>query len=192
MSKIKLLVTGALFVGGESRRMGENKAFLKMGDKMLIERSLDVLNSVCEEVLISSRQSEGYQEFGYPVITDRIQGKGPLGGLYSILAESKHDHIFVVACDMPFLNEEGIRFLYQELEDFDSVVPKALGRLHPLHAFYHKRIFSLVERSILKDKLKLAEVLRGCRMKTVDIGYYPESLINVNTPNDWENALNKK
>lgn len=201
MIKTKLPITGALLVGGESKRMGENKAFLKIGETMLCERSLEVLNNVCQEVIISSRQSEPYEMFGYPIIVDKIKGKGPLGGLYSILAEVKHEYVFVVACDMPLLCEEGIRSLYGEVEDFDTLVPKALGRLHPLHAFYHKRILPLVEESVLNEKLRITEILNQCRSKIIQIDknseikahmtVKEENLMNVNTPEDWENLMNK-
>ena len=179
--------------------MGENKAFLKIGDTMLCERSLNVLNDVCQEVVISSRQAEAYEIFGFPVITDRINGKGPLGGLYSILKEAKHEYVFIVACDMPFLSEEGIRSLYGQLEDYDALVPRALGRLHPLHAFYHKRILALVEQNILREKLRLTEILNGCRAKIVEIDnnlegsinrtIKKENLMNVNTPSEWESLM---
>lgn len=191
MKENKLAVTGALFVGGESRRMGENKAFLKMGETTLIERSLNVLNGIFETVVISARESEPYERFGYPVITDRIKGKGPLGGLYSILPKAEHDYVFIVACDMPFLEEEGIRSLYGQLGDFDAIVPSTQGRIHPLHAFYHKRILPLVEQSIFEDRLKIVEVLGQCRTKIVDMEINKESFINVNTPNDWDKALHK-
>lgn len=187
MPKNKLPVTGVLLVGGESRRMGTNKAFLKIGESTLGERSLAVLNNVCQEVIISSRQAQPYESFGYPIIIDRIIDKGPLGGLYSILTEAKHDYVFVVACDMPLLNEEGIRSLYEQVEDYDALVPRALGRLHPLHAFYHKRILALVEQNILQERLRITEVLNECRAKIVQI---EENLMNVNTPYDWEKAIN--
>ncbi len=201
MPKSKLPITGALLVGGESRRMGENKAFLKIGEKMLCERSLEVLNNVCQEVVISSRQAESYEMFGYPIILDRIKAKGPLGGLYSILSEAKHNYVFVVACDMPLLSEEGIRSLYGQVENFDALVPRALGRLHPLHAFYHKRILSLVEDSVLKEKLRITEILNECRSKIIQIDknselnpnihLKEENLMNVNTPGDWESLMLK-
>ena len=199
MSKTKLPITGALLVGGESRRMGENKAFLKIGETMLCERSLDVLNNVCQEVIISSREAESYKMFGYPIILDRIKGKGPLGGLYSILGEAKHDYVFVVACDMPFLSEQGIRTLYEQVEDFDALVPRAAGRLHPLHAFYHKRILPLVKENLLNEKLKITEILNGCQAKIIQIdkdselntNIKEENLMNVNTPYDWENLISQ-
>jgi len=196
MSKSKLPITGALLVGGESRRMGENKAFLKIGETMLCER-----NDVCQEVLISSRQAESYEKFGYPVILDRIKGKGPLGGLYSILSEARHEYVFLVACDMPLLSGEGIRSLYGQLGDYDALVPKALGKLHPLHAFYHKRILALVEQNVWKEKLRISEILDECRARIVEIdksselhanmAVKEENLMNVNTPYDWQYLMSK-
>jgi len=184
----KLEITGVVLAGGESRRMGKNKALLEIEGRSLIERSLDVLNKVCREVLISSKDSEIYDGLGCPVILDRIKDKGPLGGLYSVLPAAKYDYVFIAACDMPFLNEEVIRFLYREIENYDAVVPQALEVLHPLHAYYHKRIVELVEQNILKERLKIREILKLCRTKYVRLGEeYARAFINLNTPQDWEN-----
>jgi len=194
MSKNLLEITGVLLTGGKSRRMGRNKALLKLDGKELIERNLETLNKVCSEVVISSNEDDLYKGYGYPVITDDIKGKGPLGGIYSVLKKAKNDHLFFAACDMPFLHEEAIRYIYREMNDFDAVVPYALGRIHPLHACYHKRILPLVEEKVLNDKLRLTDVLGECRTKIIKVEKCSDiyqklierSVQNVNTPDEWD------
>lgn len=196
MSKEKLQLTGVLLTGGESRRMGRNKAFLEIGGKPLLERSLEVLNNVCSEVLISSKETDLYEGYGYKVIPDIIKGKGPLGGLFSVLQQANYEHLFLVACDMPLLNEKAIAYTYRELGEYDAVVPYVLGRSHPLHACYHQRILPLVEEKIQEDKLRLTELLSECRTKIVKLDsgikdsdereLLEQSFLNVNTPEEWE------
>lgn len=197
----KLGITGVLLTGGESRRMGRNKAFLEIGGKLLIEKSLETLQRVCSKVVISSRSEDLYKGYGYQVIVDVIKGKGPLGGIYSVLQQTEYDHLFLAACDMPFLQEDAIRLLYREIKDFDALVPYIAGRMHPLHAFYHKRILPLVEKKILKDKLRLTDVLSECQTKIykAETGSDPiqrqlleRSVLNVNTPDEWDQIDTEK
>lgn len=188
----KLEITGVVLAGGESRRMGRNKALLEIEGRSLLERSLDVLNRVFREVIISSRDSEIYAGLSFPVIEDRVKGRGPLGGLYSVLPAAKYDYVFLAACDMPFLNEEVIRYLYRKVEDYDAVVPQVLDTLHPLHAYYHKRIFDLVEQNIRRERLKIRDILSECRTKYVSFGEeYARTFVNLNSPQDWENFRDK-
>lgn len=196
----KFNLSGVLLTGGESRRMGRNKAFLEIGGKPLIERSLEVLNAVCKEVLISSSKDiDLYTGYGYKVIPDIIQEKGPLGGLFSVLQQVSYEQIFLVACDMPLLNEKAIAYTYKELGDYDAVIPYALGRKHPLHACYHQRILPLVEEKIQEDKLRLTDLLSVCRTKIVKLDseikdrtereLLEQSFMNINTPAEWETVL---
>lgn len=190
MTKPKLPVTGVLLVGGESRRMGENKAFLMVEGQTLIERSLRVLANVCQEVVISCRSPEQYENLGYPVVVDKVKGKGPLGGIYSVLTEAKHESIFVMACDMPFVDEDGIRILYELMEDYDAVIPSTGGKIHPLYAFYHKRMLNLVKQNLQDEILKITRTLDECRTRKVE-NINDFNLMNVNTPEDYQKILNK-
>lgn len=196
--KQKLEITGVLLTGGESRRMGQNKALLEINGKSLIQKNLDVLKNICSEVIISSRDEKLYHGYGYPVIPDVLKGKGPLGGLYSVLQKANYEKVFLVGCDMPFINEEAIRWLFQELEDFDTVVPYIDGKMHPLHAFYHRRIMPVIEEKLYNDKLRLADVLDECQTKVVDCDKIldltlkkelEKSVMNINTPEEWQKAL---
>lgn len=198
MANDKLTITGVLLTGGESRRMGTNKALLEFGGRTLIEKNLDVLSQICSEVLISSRDEELYNGYGYEVVTDAIKGKGPLGGIYTVLQKAQYELLFLAACDMPFLNKDAIRILYKEIGDFDAVVPHVAGRLHPLHALYHKRLALLVEEKIQGDKLRLTDVLSECRTKVFKLDSSQEisqkrlierSVLNANTPEEWENLV---
>lgn len=180
--------------------MGRNKAFLEMSGRPLIERSLEVLNRVCSEVFISCREADLYKEYDYPVIPDKIKDKGPLGGLYSILSLASNEYVFLTACDMPFLNEEAIRYIYQELDDYKLVIPFVNNKKHMLHAFYHKSLMPLVEKNMKEDNLSLLDLQIEGWTKILKIGEdfkgedkekIEESFLNVNTPQEWE-IINRK
>src|SRR5665648_144787 len=150
----KLKATGILLAGGKSSRMNKNKAFLEMEGKPLVERSLSVLQSVFEEVLISSNKPELYVPYQVPVILDEILGRGPLEGLYQGLKAATYDEVFFVACDMPFLNPALIRYLSSQISTYDMVIPQLSAGLHPLHAVYHRRCLPAIKHNLEAGYLK--------------------------------------
>ncbi|WP_345788508.1 molybdenum cofactor guanylyltransferase [Desulfosporosinus hippei] len=192
----KLQATGVLLAGGKSSRMKKDKAFLEIEGQSLAERSLKVLKTLFPEVLISSNRPELFTQYELPVIGDEVIGRGPLEGLYQGLKAAKHDVVFFVACDMPFLEIELIRFLARWSLDYDVVVPKLQSGLHPLHAFYHRRCLSAIKNNLEADRLKIIDFYPVCSAKYVDekeMGRFSDltkAFCNVNTPEEWSH-INK-
>jgi molybdopterin-guanine dinucleotide biosynthesis protein A len=181
----KLKMSSLLLAGGNSSRMGKNKAFLKIGNKSIIERNLGVLEGLFEEVLISAQSCETYHDFEFRVVEDVFPGKGPLSGIYSGMQAAKFDYVFVTACDMPRLNREGILMLAEKIGDYDIVIPKVSGKLHPMHAFYHKKIQDIAFKHLKAGRLRLIDLANECKTKVVEFEEFADSLINVNTPEEW-------
>jgi len=198
----KLAITGILLVGGESRRMGRNKAFLELDGQTLFERNLAVLSGVCSEVLISSREAEPYSRYGFEVVEDIVKGKGPLAGLYSTLSRARFESAFVAACDLPFLNEQAIKLLYDRLENFDAVVPESSAKTHFLHAVYRKRILPILKANLEQDKLKLNNIVQSfntCfvrlddgKLSLAEKEILQKSVLNANTPEQWEEIVKNR
>jgi molybdopterin-guanine dinucleotide biosynthesis protein A len=202
----KLACTGVLLVGGESRRMGRNKAFLEIEGQTLLERSLQVLDRVCAEVFISCRENTMYQDFGFKTIPDLIKGQGPMAGLYAALQQANYEYMFIVACDMPFLNAEAITCLHGFCEDYDIILPSVSGKVHTLHAYYHKRILPFIERDLKANKLSINRAIFGGSLNELNKrviaiekeivdprmqNIFIKSLVNVNTPQEWESMVEK-
>ena len=184
-----------MLAGGQSSRMGKNKAFLELEGKPLVARSLDVLQAVFAEVLISSNKPELYADYAVPVVRDEVLGRGPLEGLYQGLKVAAYDEVFFVACDMPFLNAALIRYLFSRMSTYDMVIPQLSSGLHPLHAFYHRRCLPAIKNNLEAGRLKIIDFYSSC-----SVGYVPESdlqdfsnlskaFCNVNTPDDWAAIL---
>lgn len=185
-----LPMTGIILAGGKSSRMGRNKAFIEWDGVPLIERSLAIFRSVFSEVIISSNHPELYAKYGVKVIKDNYLDQGPLGGLEACLREAHCDYSFFAACDMPFLNTEVVRFMAKKIDGEDILVPEVDGRLHPLHAFYHKNCLSLIKERLESKRLKLVELLQLCNVRYVreeDFIDFPEirlNFSNMNTPQE--------
>lgn len=191
----KLEMTGIVLAGGKSSRMGRNKAFLEFEGQPFIERTLQVLRTVFSEVIISTNNPELYSSYEEKTVQDLYLDQGPLGGLHACLKAAQNDYSFFVACDMPFLNREIIRYFAQLTGEESIIVPVIKGGLHPLHAFYHKRCLPVIEKKLEAKRLKLIEILDECSVRYVheeDLQKFPnfeQVFQNVNTPQELAELL---
>ena len=187
-------VTGILLAGGKSRRMGEDKRFLLVGGQRLYERSLAVLQSLFQEVRIVIAQDSPPIASDVPVLRDLVHDCGTLGGIYTGLKEAGTAHIFVVACDMPFLNAEVIRYLISLKGQADAVIARLSHGLQPTHAVYSRQCLPVFEAMVQTGRLKVQDCLDHPSIKVRLVEYDelreidPEghSFLNVNTPADLE------
>jgi len=189
-------VTGILLAGGKSRRMGEDKRYLVVGEQTLLERGLAVLRSIFQEVLVVIAQDSPPLDVEARVVRDLVPECGSLGGLYTGLVQATTPFIFVVGCDMPFLDPAVITQFTSRRAAADIVMAKLAARLHPMHALYGKRCLPVVEEMIRTRQLKIQEiVLRSSLLvryvteaDLVAIDPTGRSFQNVNTPADLEVA----
>jgi molybdopterin-guanine dinucleotide biosynthesis protein A len=189
-------VTGVLLAGGKSRRMGEDKRYLVVGEQTLLERGLAVLRSIFQEVLVIIAQDSPPLDVGARVVRDLVPDCGSLGGLYTGLTQATTPYIFVVACDMPFLDPAVIAQFTNRRGSADIVMAKLSARLHPMHALYGKRCLPIVEQMIQARELKIQEMVSQASLRVryvteadlLTIDPSGRSFQNVNTPEDLEMA----
>jgi molybdopterin-guanine dinucleotide biosynthesis protein A len=189
-------VTGILLAGGKSRRMGEDKRHLVVGEQTLLERGLAVLHSFFQEVLVVIAQDSPPLGVDARVVRDLVPDCGSLGGLYSGLMQATTPWVFVVACDMPFLNQAVIAQFTSRRATADIVMAKLDARLQPMHALYGKQCLPVLEQMIRARQLKIQEItsqssLRVCYVTEADlltIDPSGRSFYNVNTLADLEAA----
>lgn len=190
-------MTGVLVAGGKSRRMGRDKRLLELGGQTLLQRSLSVLQSLFDEVLIALAEPlPQLTGQGYRVVTDLIPNCATLGGLYTGLSSASHPRIFAVGCDMPFLNPAVIRRLAERGAQVDVAMPTLATGLQPMHAVYSKACLPHLERMAKAQELKvqgLSEVpdltVRLVSEKDfLDVDPQLLSFFNINTPADLEFA----
>ena len=184
-------VTGVILAGGESRRMGSNKALLPYCGGRFIEAVRSKLCGLFDEVLVVTNTPEQYRFLGGRLVQDIHVGMGVLGGLHAGLAHSRTSHIFAVACDMPCLNLALIKALTALRHRADVVIPEGEGGLEPLHAVYGQDCLPHMEAALADNRRRIVsffphvEVARlGIdRVAAIDPGFH--SFRNVNTPEDY-------
>ncbi len=185
-------VTGVLLAGGKSRRMGEDKRFLYVGERTLLDRSCAALQEIFEQVYVVVAQDSPTLQTEVPIIRDLIANCGSLGGLYTGLRQAKTEYIFLTACDMPFLNSRLIRYFVSLKCDKDVVIGRWRSRLHPTHALYGQRCCSVIEEMLHGNYLQIQGLMANSslRVRVVEENELEEidregrSFFNVNTPSD--------
>lgn len=142
MSKTHL--AGAMILaGGESRRMGSDKAALLWKGLPLIEQVIKELQPFEVPLLVVNRNENARDYFGARSVCDLFPGAGPVGGILTGLKSSDEGWHIVVACDMPYLKREVFELLLTEAgDDFDAVVPVHDGGVEPLCALYNASAIS--------------------------------------------------
>ncbi len=193
---MEIEVTGVLLAGGKSRRMGEDKRHLVVGAQTLLERGLAVLQASFREILVVIAQNSPPLIIDARVVRDLVPDCGSLGGLYTGLTQATTPYIFVVACDMPFLNQTVIAQFTSQRATADIVMAKLDARLHPMHALYSKRCVPALEAMIQARQLKIQEIVSQSSLRVryvtegdlLTIDPSGRSFYNVNTVEDLEAA----
>ena len=186
-------ISGILLAGGKSKRMGENKAFLRFRGKELYTWSLEVLQALCDDIVISAPENIFPIDFPYPTVPDEIPGKGPLSGLHSCLRYVRHDRAVVLSCDIPFITVAYIQALLSEMHDAPAIAGlNKNGGIEPLAGIYSSHLWLLAEDLIHSGQYKMSDFLSRTEASLVDVqalGFDPDRLFyNVNTRGDMDAA----
>lgn len=187
------MVSIAVLAGGQSTRMGQDKAFLEVGGQPVIERVLKVASPLTDDLFISTNSPEKYAEFGLRLVADIYPDKAALGGIYSVIQAARYGSVLVVACDMPFLNASLLKYLI-ELAPLADVIAPVLEPPQPetLHAVYSKSCLPAIEARLLANKLRVIGFFDDVSVRYVDRAeiakFDPQfySFVNMNTPSEWQ------
>ena len=126
--------TAIILAGGDSQRMGSDKANLLLGEQTLLQRVIATMQQVFPHVIVSVRQLRSGLDL--PQVCDELSGGGPLAGLAAGLDHITTPWAFMVACDMPFVEPGMIELLAGYRLQYQAVVPVVHGHPQPLAAFY--------------------------------------------------------
>ncbi len=201
-------ITAIILSGGKSSRMGINKSFLKIGDKTVIERMRDLLQSIFNNVILITNDPDDYKFLGLPVFEDVFRHRGPLAGIHSGLKHSKTNINFIISCDLPLMTEEMINYLIEYKTDKLITVAKADGFIQQLAGKYSKECLSPSEK-ILKEVvnnenrdavqkkrkcnvLRLIDLIGAEIISAESLPFYNKDLyFNMNRTEDYNLLLNK-
>jgi molybdopterin-guanine dinucleotide biosynthesis protein A len=187
-----LTISGIVLAGGQSSRLGTDKSLVNVKGKPLIEQIVGKLARLSDDVLIVTNSPQRYNHLGARLAGDIYPGKGALGGIYSGLRAAANVYSLVVACDMPFLNLNLLRYMILLAREHDVVIPRIGGFSEPLHAIYSKSCLEPIDRLLDRGGLKIIDFFSEVQVRYVEEDeidiFDPQhlSLFNVNTPSDLE------
>lgn len=188
-------MTGVIQAGGKSTRMGGRpKALLEVGGRRIIERVLDVVAPVVDDVLIVTNTPELYAFLGVPMVADLHPDHGSLGGIFSGLAAATGEAAFTVACDMPFLHRDVARLVVARAAEGDVVIPRVGTQLETMHAVYAKACLPPIEARLRAGRFKIVGFFDSVRVVEIAeadiVRHRPAEVVfmNVNTPEELARA----
>jgi len=196
-------ISGIILAGGQSRRLGRDKAFLKIGQQTVLDILIKKLLPLCPEIIISVKSPDKFSRHiakHYPgnnnikLICDVLPERSSLSGIYSALKNLNHKYGLVIACDMPLVQTKLMELMIKQRKDFDVVVPETLQGLEPLCAIYSRKCLKYIEQLIKQNNYKIIDFFPLVKVKTIHIpaSNRPKNngFININTIEDLK-KINK-
>ena len=190
----RIPVTAAILAGGRSTRMGVDKTLLAVDGESLLLRVVDSVGRICAHTVVVTNRPEQAGEAGLsinvPVLADEVPFLGPLGGLVTALKEAPDDWVLAVAADLPWLEPELVRALWEARDGAQVVVPVTDKGLEPLLALYHRDCLPAARRVLQSGRRRIVAMFQELRVVEVPVEALRaadprlRSLVNVNTPED--------
>lgn len=183
-------ITGVILVGGKSRRMGKDKAFLEFSGKPLFERVLEIHRESFHRILLVGDRRERFAGYGLPVLEDLFPGSA-LGGLYTGLYHAQTEYIFTSPCDLPFPNKGVLDHICSLRKGFDAVVPTTHRGLEPLFALYATKCLEPMRMLLESGNYCIYDFYPQIRIRYVpseELAHVDKegtSFLNINTPEEF-------
>jgi molybdopterin-guanine dinucleotide biosynthesis protein A len=177
--------------------MGEDKALKSFLGRPLIQRVVDRMTPIADEIIVTTNHPDDYTFLNLRLVPDLKPGRGALGGLYTALFSATQSIVAVVACDMPFasvsLFEAARRLLVEE--EADVVIPRTDEGYEPIHAIYRRAAcVPAIESALDADQWKVIAWFPQVKVRTLTLEeirlYDPSGLAfwNLNTPEEFAEA----
>jgi len=187
--------TAVILAGGKSTRMGFDKQFLVINERRLIDSLRKKLRKEFDEIIVVTNKSQYYMGFTDKITEDKIPGKGPLSGIHAGLIESNSKFVYFIACDMPNVNLDYIRFMKEKLKDKSfsfACITKFGTWIEPFNAFYSKEMIEHIEEHLKEDNRSVNSLLNKlpvCYIEEREARRFSpnwDMFLNLNTKEDLE------
>ncbi|MDT8318741.1 MAG: molybdenum cofactor guanylyltransferase [bacterium] len=190
-------VTGVLLAGGESRRMGRDKAGIELDGVTTAKRTIDAFRPLFADIFAVSKKTGRFADLDCREVADVFDEMGAMVGVLTALGEANTEYIFVAACDMPFIDRHVVELIVARGAGFKAALPLISGKGDPLHALYSRDCYEAMLDFMKKEGKSLNRFIESLpsdevryvsedEIRAVDPGAL--SLFNMNTPEDLEKA----
>jgi len=198
-------ILGVILAGGQSKRMGEDKLFLELNNKKLIEHTIDKVKKYLKKVIIITNQdNEFFSKNNLITVKDCIEGQlGPLVGILTAMKWAKKNlskcsWIATFPCDTPFFPESIIKSFIEESEKKESLIlcASSHGRKHNIFGLWSLDLYDKLKDDLINKKVrKVQDWTEKNKIKNLEFTFKDyDPFFNINTQEDLEFAkkLSKK
>jgi len=178
---------GLVMAGGESRRMGENKAFIVYHKKPQVYEAITLLNKICRNVFISCKKEHGNLfNTNISLIHDLDSAKGPMAGILAAFQQYPDKAWLVLPCDLPFIDLELVKYLLTKRVPGRPVTlfSSEGGRIEPLVSIWEPKSYEILQKSAARREYGITKCLSTCEIEIVK-SPNPEKLKNINTMQEY-------
>jgi molybdopterin-guanine dinucleotide biosynthesis protein A len=187
-------VTAFILAGGQSSRMGTEKAFLELEGQLLIDRMIGIAKTVSEQLRIVGPKQK-FAAFGQ-IALDIYPDRGPLGGIHAALNISRTEFNLMLAVDMPFIEPHFLEYLLKQAVHSEALVtvPQVGGGFQPLCACYRKEFEEVAEKALAAGHNKIDSLFAPAITRVIDepefakLGLPATMFRNLNTQEDFARA----
>lgn len=175
-------ITGFVLAGGKSLRMGSDKASVKLKNTAFLQKSIDALKPLVNNVVVVSDKIE-HSNFGVSRIEDEIKDAGPLAGLHAALMNTQTEFNIILSCDVPLITSRIPELLIENIgNDFDVVQVESDGKTMPITALYHKRCLGKIVELLNSGERRMRFAVKTLKTKTITLNKsLSKQVTNVNT-----------
>jgi len=179
-------ITGVILAGGMGRRMqGADKGLVPVKGATMVSRVIDVLKlNVSEIVINANRNVESYKKYGYPVVSDSLEGfQGPLAGFEAGMSASTTAWVYTCPCDSPLQSSELLPYMFKEVVKDDAEIGVAFdgNRTHPVFSLVRTDLLPSLQNYLRAGDRKIDRWFASHKLLTVECSNYKKSFVNVNT-----------
>ena len=188
-------ITGVVLAGGQSKRMGFNKAEAEMHGESMLIRMIDKLQKITPTIVVSSGDIS-YPNISLPQILDEYTQCGPIGGIYSVLKISSTSLNLIVSCDIPLVSIALLEHIVAKARESKALITLPIdhgGQLQMMCAVYHKDVLPILQQQIDAQTFKMKNLVDLMATEYIKITkehplYEENAFINVNNPTNLDEA----
>jgi molybdopterin-guanine dinucleotide biosynthesis protein A len=189
-----MTISAVLLAGGKSRRMGQDKATMRLRDRPLWQTQLDLLHKLQpEQILVSAQIDPRWRPSDVGFVADSPPSRGPLSGIAATLSRITSEHLLVLAIDTPFITETYLRKLCAQVRSGRGIVPMLENRAEALAAIYPREAAPEFAQALSSTNFSLQPLVQNLiaigKLRAIEVLQEERPLFrNLNEPGDLTDA----
>jgi molybdopterin-guanine dinucleotide biosynthesis protein A len=183
----------SILCGGKSSRMQSEKGLVLYKKKAFIEHIIEAVLPISNNIQLITN-GNNYDYLKYNTVKDRIINKGPIGGIYTALANSEMELNLILSCDIPLISTEILlELIANHKSNFDATVFEDSNRIHPLIGIYSKNCLTILKEAIDENDLKMMHLLSKISLQKIYVEENKNNLFkNINSIAELNELNNNK